>query len=154
MDTSVILIGLAITAVIVLPLYKMMRSNQVSKNRIKAIMAQHPSYKFLQVETQNKRTYAIDTERKGFLLIDFNPSPEKVTFVDLKDVASCKIIQSTGNTSGQTTQIALEFSYKDSAKLLVPVYQIEFDQITQVCMYEDQELATRWQQQIAQTLTQ
>ncbi len=153
MDTSVILIGLAITAMIAIPLYFAMRSNQINKNKLKALMAQHPAYQFEQVETQNKRTYALDTSRKGFLLVDFHHKPEKSSFVDLKNVASCRLVLATDHFSGDTTKIELEFVYKDTARTLMAVYDIAFDQITQVCLREDHELAKRWQEQLSALLT-
>ena len=151
MDTSVTLIGLAITALIAVPLYMAMRSNQVSKKRIKAILAQHPTFQFTQLETQNKRTYALDEQQKGFLLIDFNPVPEKVSFVNLADIGACKLVPTT--SAGDTTKIELEFLHRNLSRQMVAVYEIEYDQITQVCLHEDQELAKRWQQKIILTLT-
>ena len=148
MDTSVTLIGIVITILIAIPLYKVFRSNAVNKKRIKEIMAEHPKFKFGQTQTLNKKTYALDEKGKGFLFIDFNYKPDKNWFVDLNQVSASRLIPTTENFSGEIIKIELEFSYKNSTKELVPVYNIEHDQITQVCLHEDHELAKEWQKKI------
>lgn len=152
MDTSVTLIGIAITLLIAIPLYKAMRANSVSKSKIKNILSQYPNYQFATTEILNKKVYALDEKNKGLLLIDFNFKPEKTAFVNLQEVGACRVIPTTENFSGETVKIELEFLYKDSQKRLVPVYHAEHDQITQVCLHEDQELAKKWQQKIILTL--
>lgn len=152
MDTSVTLIGIGITLLIAIPLYKAMRANSVNKNKIKQIMAQYPSYQFDTSETLNKKVYALDEKRKGFLLIDFNFKPERTVFINLHEVSACSILPTTEHFSGEIVKIELEFRYKDSQKRLVPVYHAEHDQITQVCLHEDHELAKKWQQKLILTL--
>lgn len=148
MDTSVTLIGLGITLLIAFPLYKIFRSNAINKKRIQEIMSLHPGFSFGLTETLNKKTYALDEKNKGFLLIDFNYQPEKASFVDLKNVSACRLIPTTENFSGEIVKIEKEFVYKNAEKQTVPVYNIEHDQLTQVCLHEDHELAKKWQQKI------
>lgn len=152
MDTSVTLIGLAITVLIAIPLYKVFRANSLNKKRINELMAQHPQFQFGQTESLNKKIYALDENNKGFFFIDFNFKPEKTAFVDLKTVSSCRLIPTTENFSGDIIKLELEFQHKNSNTDFVPVYHIEHDQITQVCLHEDQELAKKWQKNIILTL--
>jgi len=152
MDTSVTLIGLVITILITIPLYKVFRSNTVNKKKIREIMSQYPKFQFTTSVTQNKKTYALDEKGKGFLLIDFNYQPEKISFTDLNEVNACRLIPTTENFSGEIVKIEMEFSHRNSNKELVPVYNIEHDQITQVCLHEDHELAKEWQKKIILTL--
>lgn len=152
MDTSVTLIGIGITLLIAIPLYKAMRANSVNKSKIRQIMAQYPDYRFDISETLNKKVYALDEKKKGLLLIDFNFKPERTAFINLHEVSACRVLPTTENFSGETVKIELEFIYKDAQKRLVPVYHAEHDQITQVCLHEDQELAKKWQQKIILTL--
>lgn len=148
MDTSVTIIGIVITVLIGIPLFKAFRSNSVNKNKIKAILAQHAQVQFGRIESLNNKTYALDEKNKYFVLIDFNYSPEKVYPIDLNRINACKIIPITEGFTGDIVKIELEFLHKDSGKEIVPVYHIEHDQLTQVCLHEDHELAKKWQQQI------
>ena len=148
MDTSVTIIGLVITILIGIPLYKAFRSSSVNNSKIKAILAKQSQSHFSQTQSQNNKTYALDQKNKHFVFIDFNYTPEKVYSIDLKLVAACKIIPITEGFTGDIVKIELEFIYKDSGKEIIPVYHIEHDQITQVCLHEDHELAKKWQQQI------
>jgi hypothetical protein len=148
MDTSVTLIGLAITALIAIPLYKVIRANAVNHKRIKEIMSLHPKFKFDVVETLNKKTYALDEKQKGLLFIDFNYKPEKASLIDLNEVNACRLVPTTENFSGEIIKIEMEFLYQDANKASIPVYNIEHDQMTQVCLHEDQELAKKWQNKI------
>lgn len=148
MDTSVTIIGLVITALIAIPLYKVFQSSSVNKAKIKTIMAQHPESHFNEVQSQNNKTFALDHQNKHFLFIDFNYTPEKTYFIDLNRANACKINPVTEGFSGDVVKIELEFTFKDSVKQIVPVYHIEHDQITQVCLHEDHELAKKWQQHI------
>lgn len=152
MDTSVTLIGLAITALIAIPLYKVFRASSLNKKRINEIMAQHPQFHFGASETLNKKVYALDEKNKGFLFIDFNFKPEQATFVDLGTVNSCRLVPTTENFSGDILKLELEFQHEDLDTDFVAVYHIEHDQITQVCLHEDQELAKKWQKKIILTL--
>lgn len=152
MDTSVTIIGVVISALIGIPLYKVFRASALNKNKIKEILSRFPQYQFGLTETQNKRVLALDPKNKGFLLIDFNHQPEVVSFVNLNEVTSCQLVPTTEGNSQDIIKIELEFLYRDSTKQMVTCYAAEHDQMTQVCLYEDHELAKRWQKQIASSL--
>lgn len=153
MDTSVTIIGVVITALMGIPLYMVFRSNTLKKSEVKKIMAQFPHYQFDVTETQNKRVYALDEKNKAFLLIDFNHKPETVFIEDLTEVTACRLIQTTEGHAQNIVHIAFEFHFKDAKKELVPCYDVAHDQITQVCLYEDHELAKKWQKKIILCLT-
>lgn len=148
MDTSVTIIGIGIMALIAIPLYKVLQSNAPNKSRIKEIMSVYPQCHFGLTETQNKKVLALDEKNKGFLLIDFNHKPEKVAFVNLNGTNTCRLVPTTEGHWQNIVKIEFEFQYKDSTKRLVPVYNIEHDQITQVCLHEDHEMAKKWQKKI------
>lgn len=148
MDNSVTIIGLIILMIALVPIFFMIRSQSLNKGKIKAIFAQHSNnnhFNFVLTESQNKKVLAIDEKNKGFILIDFNFIPEEVTFIDLTTVASCKLIPTTENSSSSIVKIEFEFEYKTGTKKqYVPFYTIENDQIGQVRLYEDHQLAKKW----------
>jgi len=157
MDSSVTVIGLIILAITLVPIFFMIRSQSTNKAKIKAILAQHSNngqFNFTLKETQNKKVLAIDEKNKGFIVIDFNYEPEEVRFVDLNTISSCKLIPTTESNSAAIVKIEFEFENKANAKKqYVPFYSIENDQLGQVCLYEDHQLAKKWAQVIQNTLS-
>ena len=149
MDTSVTIIGLIIIVIIGIPLYFVFRSNAVNKKKIKQLFNQYSQdnhYNFSQHEIQNKKVIAIDEIAKGLLLLDLNEEIEKVLFVDLKKVTSCKLVVTKTNNTNEISKIDFEFQYKNSNQTkLFAFYRIEKDQIGQVCLYEDHLLALKWE---------
>ncbi|MFV5688142.1 hypothetical protein ACM55M_05900 [Flavobacterium sp. ZT3R25] len=148
MDTSVTIIGLVITILIGIPLFFVFRSNVINKNKIKEIKRKYSRNNHLNfelTETQNKKVLALDKKNKGFLLMDFNAPEEVVTFVNLNDIASCKLVATTENNSAKIIKIEFEFGYKEAHKKeLVQFYTIENEIIDQECLYEDHVLAQKW----------
>lgn len=149
MDTSVSIIGLVITLLIGIPLFFAMRSNSINKNKIKQIKAQFSQnnhYNFEITEEQNKKVLALDDKNKGFLLMDFNDKKEDiVTFIDLNSVDSCKL--SITNESNSNTIVQIDFNFrnkKDNKIQIAPFYKIQNDQIGQICLHEDHQLAKKW----------
>lgn len=150
MDTSVTIIGLFITLLIAIPLFYVMRSNSINNSRIKEIknkFSQNNRLKFDLTETQNKKVLALDEKNKGFLLMDFNSKEEIVNFIDLNTVDSCKLSITSEANSNTIVKIEFEFEYKkDKKTALIPFYKIENDQMNQVCLYEDHQLAKKWRE--------
>lgn len=150
MDTSVTIIGLFITLLIGIPLFYAMKSNSINNNKIKEIknkFSQNNRLKFELTETLNKKVLALDEKNKGFLFIDFNSKEEVATFVDLNTVQSCKLILTTESNSDTIVKIEFEFQYKKNKKTeFIPFYKIENDQMNQVCLYEDHQLAKKWRE--------
>jgi hypothetical protein len=157
MDTSVTIIGLVLTLIIAIPLFYSMRSSSINKAKIKAIktkFSQNNRFIFELTETQNKKVLALDEKNKGFLLIDFNAKEEVASFVDLNTVQSCKLVPTTENNSTTIVKIELEFQYKQAKKTeYISFYKIENDQIGQVCLYEDHQLAKKWAKMIQDCIT-
>lgn len=157
MDTSVTIIGLILTLIIAIPLFYSMRSSSINKAKIKAIknkFSQNNRFTFELTETQNKKVLALDQKNKGFLLIDFNAKEEVASFVDLNTVQSCKLVPTTENNSETIVKIEFEFQYKEAKKTAyIPFYKIENDQIGQVCLYEDHQLAKKWTKMIQDCIT-
>ena len=148
MDTSITIIGLVLSFLIVIPILYSIRTNSLNKSKITAIKNQYSQnghFNFDETETLNKKVLAMDAKNKGFLIMDFNPKSESNTFINLNDVQSCKLAVAKDNKSDTTNQIDLEFHYKESKKTeSVPFYKIENDQMGQVCLYEDHQLAKKW----------
>ena len=150
MDTSVTIIGLIITILIGIPLFYAMRSNSINKAKIKEIMnkfSQNNRFNFEKTETQNKKVLALDKKNKGFLLIDFNSKEkEVVNFIDLNTVESCKLAITSEGNSNTIEKIDFEFHKKDKKTETFPFYKIENDQMGQVCLHEDHQLAKKWRE--------
>ncbi|MBA4317319.1 MAG: hypothetical protein C0412_02860 [Flavobacterium sp.] len=151
MDTSVTIIGLFITLLIGIPLFYVMRSNSINNTKIKEIknkFSQNNRLKFELTETQNKKVLALDEKNKGFLLMDFNSKEgEVVNFIDLNTVDSCKLSITAEGNSNTIVKIEFEFQYKKDKKTVsIPFYKIENDQMNQVCLYEDHQLAKKWRE--------
>lgn len=150
MDTSIAIIGLVLTILIALPIFYSIRSNSMNKSKIEKIKAefsQNNRFKFETTETLNKKVLALDEKNKGFLLMDFNLKSEKNSFVDLNDIQTIKLIVTKENSGETIAQIDLEFHYKENKKIeYVPFYKIENDQMGQLCLYEDHQLAKKYKQ--------
>lgn len=150
MDTSVTIIGLIITILIGIPLFYAMRSNSINKAKIKEIMnkfRQNNRFNFEKTETQNKKVLALDEKNKGFLLIDFNSKEKEiVNFIDLNTVESCKLAITAGGNSNTIEKIDFEFHKKDKKIETFPFYKIENDQMSQVCLHEDHQMAKKWRE--------
>lgn len=149
METSVTIVGIVISLLIALPLYFVMRTKKADKERINKIIAvqsQNNHYNFSFREVQNKKVLAIDEIKKGFLLIDLNKTNEKTWLVDLKETKLCKLIVTNEDKSNTILKIEFLFQNKleTSTEILIPVYEIEDDQIGQVQLFEDHELAKKW----------
>jgi len=151
MDTSVTLIGLFITALIGIPIFYAMRSNSINKTKVKEIIkkfSQNNRFNFELTETQNKKVLALDKKNKGFLLMDFNSKEQEiVNFIDLNTIDSCKLSITAEGNSNTIVKIEFEFQYKKDKKTeSIAFYKIENDQIGQVCLYEDHQLAKKWRE--------
>jgi hypothetical protein len=151
MDTSVTIIGLIITILIGIPIFYAMRSNSINKAKIKEIMnkfSQNNRFHFGLTETQNKKVLALDQKNKGFLLMDFNSKEKEVSnFIDLNTIDSCKLSITADGNSNAIVQIDFEFQYKKDKKTeSIPFYKIENDQMGQVCLHEDHQLAKKWRE--------
>lgn len=152
MDTSVIIIGIVVTLLFAIPFYYSARSSSVNKSKIKSIkdqFSQNGHFNFEITETLNKKVLALDEKNKGFLLIDFNSTPEIVSFVNLNDILSSKLVVSTENKTNTTNRIELEFNYKENKKAATALfYKIENDQLGQIRLHEDHQLAKKWKDKI------
>jgi len=75
----------------------------------------------------------------------FNSETDNVSFIDLYEVNSCKLIPTTENNSDIIVKIEFEFQFKENHKKeLILFYTIEEDQLGQICLYENHQLAKKW----------
>lgn len=151
MDTSVTIIGLFITVLIGIPLFYAMRSTATNKTKIKEIktkFSQNNRLNFEITETQNKKVLSLDKKNKGFLLIDLNSKENEIVhFIDLNEIDFCKLAITTEGNSDTIARIDFEFQHKKDKKITaVAFYKIENDQMNQVCLYEDHQLAKKWRE--------
>lgn len=150
MDTSVTIIGIILALITIFPLYFSFRSNSLNKAKIKAIKEKHSQngqYNFDLTESQNKRILAIDKKNKGFVIMNFNKGKEENSFVNLNDIQSCRLAPTTEAGSDTVLKIDFEFQNKVTGqKNLVPFYNIEDDQMRQICLHEDRQLGKKWVQ--------
>ena len=157
MDTSVTIIGLIITILIGIPIFYVMRSNSINKEKIKEIMnksSQNNRFNFEKTETQNKKVLALDEKNKGFLLMNFNQKEEEVYFIDLNAIDSCKLAIIAEGNSNTIEKIDFEFQHKKDKKIeTIPFYKIENDQMGQICLHEDHQLAKKWREIIQDCIT-
>ena len=146
MDTAVTIIGLVITALIGIPLYFVFRASKLDKAKITKLLKQYKNYHFYISDKLNKKALYLDATQKGFLLVNFSTAPETASFIDLKQMASCSLSETTKANAPTIVQIDFAFHPKDGTKpVLVPFYKMEHDQLGQVCLYEDRQLAKKWQ---------
>jgi len=158
MDTSVTIIGLFITILIGIPIFYAMRSNSINNTKIKEIkdkFSQNNRLNFELTETQNKKVLALDEKNKGFLLMDFNSKEQEiVNFIDLNTVDSCKLSITAEGNSNTIVKIEFEFQHKKDKKTeSIPFYKIENDQMNQICLYEDHQLAKKWREIIQECIS-
>lgn len=149
MDTSVTLIGLAITLLIGIPLVLVLRSNISNKKKIKEIKNQYSQnghYDFEETETSNKKIIAIDKKNKGLLFMDFSYKGKETNyFVDLKDIVLCNTLVIKEKDSRTITKIEIELIHKDTMKKeMIPIYNIENHFLDFNCLYEDHKFGVKW----------
>ena len=148
METSIVLIGLAIALIVAIPVYFSARSNTASKSKIldikKRFNPAHPQ-NFDLTESQSNKTLTIDQKNKKFILMNFNPNQQESIFVDLNTISSCKLIPTTDSHSDTIIKIDFEFQEKDtSKKITIPFYDFDDDRIKQISVYQDHMFAKKW----------
>lgn len=159
MDTSVTLIGLIIIALIAIPSLYIMRSQQVNKGKIKQILeanSQNGRFHFGTTETQNKKIMALDETNNGFVFIDLNVTPEMVFAIDLNEISSIKLVETTTHNSPQAiVKLELAFKNKNTSKPDAVATFFDADVVLpgQFYAFEEQQFAKKWQQKITESLS-
>ncbi|KLT69997.1 MULTISPECIES: hypothetical protein [Flavobacterium] len=148
MDTSVTIIGIVIAIIVAIPIYFSARTNAVNKAKIldikKRFNPNHPQ-DFDLTESQNNKTLTIDQKNGKFILMNFNPNQQESTYVDLKNISSCKLVPTTESGSDTILKIDFEFQEKEtSKKITIPFYDFDDDRIKQISAYQDQQFAKKW----------
>ncbi|MFH6946251.1 hypothetical protein [Flavobacterium sp. FlaQc-50] len=148
MDTSVTIIGIVIAIIVATPIYFSARTNAVNKAKIldikKRFNPNHPQ-DFDLTESQNNKTLTIDQKNGKFILMNFNPNQQESTYVDLKNISSCKLVPTTESGSDTILKIDFEFQEKEtSKKITIPFYDFDDDRIKQISAYQDQQFAKKW----------
>ncbi|QBZ97345.1 hypothetical protein [Flavobacterium sangjuense] len=158
MDTPVIIIGLVLIAIVVFPLYFVLRANQLDKNQIKTLFAQNSQdnkYQFELIATHNRKALGIDSKKKGLLFIDFNLKEPYVSFQDLKQSESCKV--ATSSPQGKSNVLKkVEWFFMSKKGIpqsnTVLFHDADNDYIVPVYAQEELKLAQQWQEVIQKHL--
>jgi len=148
METSVTIIGLVIAIIVAIPVYFSARSSAASKSKIlnikKKFNPNNPE-DFDLTESQNNKTLTIDQKSKRFILMNFNPNQQESTYVDLKNVSSCKLVLTTEGQSDTIVKIDFEFQDSETSKKnTIPFYDFDDDRIKQISVYQDHMFAKKW----------
>lgn len=148
METSVTIIGIVIGVIVTIPVYFSARSSTANKTKIlnikKKFNSTHPQ-DFDLTESQNNKTFTIDQKHRKFILMNFNTNQQESTYVDLKNVSSCKLILTTGGNPDTILKIDFEFQEKEtSKKITIPFYDFDDDRIRQISAYQDHIFAKKW----------
>lgn len=158
MDTPVIIIGLVLIAIVALPIYFVLRANQLDKNQIKTLFAQNSQdnkYQFELIAAHNRKVLGMDSKKKGLLFIDFNLKEPYVSFQDLRQSESCKV--ATSGPQGKSNimnRVELFFTSKAGTPLdnSVLFHDSDNDYIVPVYAQEELKLAQQWQEVIQKHL--
>ena len=146
MDTSVTIIGIVFMVLIGIPLYFVMRGQSINKKKIKTIMAGYKHYRFNISDKQNKKVLLLDSEKKAFLLIDFNYKAERIFFINLNEVTSAELDITTEGAGNTIATIAFAFQNRNNQqKKLAPFYTSENNHMGQMYLDEDFRLTQKWQ---------
>ncbi|WP_431244888.1 hypothetical protein ACQ9BO_12075 [Flavobacterium sp. P21] len=119
METSVTIIGIVIAIIVAIPIYFSARSSAENKAKILNIKKKFDSVNpenFSLTESQSNKTLTIDQNNKRFILMNFNPNQQESTYVDLKNISSCRLVLTTDGNSDTILKIDFEFQEKDNAK--------------------------------------
>lgn len=151
MDTASLTIGLVLTLVCVLPLLYIAKNQAKNKKKIKEIFDhfRQGKYDFSTRETHYKKIYALDETNKGFLFIDLNKENDRASFVDLKEVTSCRIEETS---SGNDDKILFMFKLKNENTNSVVLYDLESDKLGKAYWQENEMIAKKWQSTIEKNI--
>lgn len=148
MDTSVTIIGIVIAIIVAIPIYFSARTSAANKSKILDIKKKFNSANpesFDLTESQSNKTLTIDQKNRQFILMNFNPNQQESTFVDLKNVSSCKLGLTNDGNSDTILKIDFEFQEKEtSKKIIIPFYDFDDDRIKQISAYQDHLFAKKW----------
>lgn len=144
MDTASLIIGLVLTLVCALPLLYIAKNQAKNKRKVKEIFDhfRQGKYDFSTRETHYKKIYALDQINKGFLFIDLNKENDRASFVDLNEVSSCKMEETS---SGNDDKILFTFKLKNGNTTTVVLYDLENDKLGKAYWQENEMIAKKWQ---------
>lgn len=144
MDTASLIIGLVLTLVCALPLLYIAKNQAKNKRKVKEIFDhfRQGKYDFSTRETHYKKIYALDEINKGFLFIDLNKENDRASFVDLNEVSSCKMEETS---SGNDDKILFTFKLKNGNTTTVVLYDLENDKLGKAYWQENEMIAKKWQ---------
>ncbi|MGL2966692.1 hypothetical protein [Flavobacterium sp. XGLA_31] len=154
MDTPVIIIGIVLLAIVVVPVYFVLKGKKIDEKQIKTLFAQYSQnnrYRFQLMATHHRKALAIDPVNRGLLFIDFNLSEPYVAFRDLTETKECAV--ATDNPQGLTNVVKkVEWIFFSRTGLSQHHDLVFHDKnrpyIVPVYGHEEQRLAEEWQQLI------
>lgn len=151
MDHSVTIIGLVILVLFAIPLFFAIKKNYSKKAAINKVINQFNQEKKVsldQLETVNHKVMAIDSNQKAILFVDLKNNNE-ATFIDLKQIAKCKLSKTTQfDQYNDEIIIRIELLFENKDRQLretsLLFYDFEHDNSMQVLLENDHTMAKKW----------
>jgi len=144
MDNASLIIGLVLTLVCALPLIYIANKQAKNRKKVKEIFNSFSQgkYNFSTKETHYKKIYAIDKEKKAFLFVDLDKENDRVNFVDLNEVASCKAEEIA---AGGSSRIVMNFKSGSKEIKEIILYDLATDKLGNAYWMENEQFAKKWQ---------
>ena len=158
MDTTIMIMGVVILAIIAIPLYFVLRGHKIDKKQIQALFEQYSQgnrYQFQLIATNNRKVLGVDPNKKGLLFIDFNLHEPFVTFQDLNQSERCEVaISNAAGRSNLLEKVEWIFISKKAKAATDSVVFHDADRDYKVPVYAQEELllAEQWKQKIQRFL--
>ncbi|OJX53622.1 MAG: hypothetical protein BGO88_06455 [Flavobacterium sp. 38-13] len=152
MDTASLIIGLVLTLICAVPLIYIANNQAKNKKKVTEIFNhfRQGKYDFSTKETHYKKIYSLDKTNKGFLFIDLNKENDRASFVDLSEVNSCRIEEtSSGNNDDK---IIFTFKLKNGNTTTIVLYDLETDKLGKAYWQENEQIAKKWQLIVENTI--
>ncbi|MGC4041155.1 MAG: hypothetical protein QM710_10310 [Flavobacterium sp.] len=158
MDLPIVIIGLVLIAIIVFPLYFVLRGHKLDQKQIRSLFEKHSQgnhYQFQLIVSQNRKALGLDSKKRGLLFIDFNLKEPFVSFQDLKQSEHCEVaISSPQGKSNTLKKIELFFTPKAGSpqENTLLFHDSDKQYIVPVYAHEELKVAQEWQQIIQKHL--
>lgn len=145
MDTSSLVIGLALLLLCALPIIYIINNQQKNKKKKARIFKMYGQgkYEFSTIENHYRKLYAFDEAQKAFLFADLDQPESEASFIDLTKVTACRAEETT---IGTDARISLHFKSSQKEDEEVALYDSGKDKLGHAYWNENVIIATKWQQ--------
>jgi len=145
MDTSSLLIGIALILLCALPVLYIINNQQKNKKKKARIFRiyRQDKYNFQTVENHYRKLYALDEQNKGFLFADLDQPESEATFIDLTKVNTARVEETTYGTDAR---ISIHFKSSQKEGEDIVLYDSGKDKLGHAYWNENVIIAQKWQQ--------